>query len=536
MSLPESSETREPVASVGRAVGRGVSWMLLGTGLSKGAAFISQVVLGAMLLSEDFGLFFIAFSVAGFAQVLRDGGVREVLVQRGPDTYTALVGPVFWLALAMNLVAGGLLALSAGQLSEWYGRPELAPLLLVIAASLPMGTLGAVLQCRLRMDLRFDVISRLTIVSAIVRNGLTIGLAWAGFGAMSFVWPLIAVAVLESAWAYAAVREPVWRRAPAIRRWANLLRDGKWMIAQTLANILLDVGIFAVLGMIVGESVVGYYGFAYNWIAQVGVLLSYNLQQVLFPALAQLRDDTERLRVATLRTLRALMLMGAAASIGFSVVMDPLEQLLWNGKWQESVLAVMLLGLFFVFRITYGLTTALLLARGAFRSLFSFTLVEGAGLIAAGSLGAWMFKSAWGIALCVGVWLLVGRTLVCLAVLGPRGLGAPTARVLGSMAPAWLVGTAAGGVAFALDAIIGMRDHVARAAQLIAPALPEGLPGGAERWAGAAASGVRLMIEGLVFVIAFAVLARMFLSTELREATNVAPARIGRVARRMLKL
>ncbi len=224
---------------MGHTVGHGMGWMVLGTVLAKGAAFIAQIALGIILLPEQFGVYFTALAIAGFVQVVRDGGVREVLVQRGEAHYSSLAGPVFWLAMAMNLGAGLLLAGVAPALSRLYGQP-LTPLLLVIALSLPLGTPAAVLQCRLRIDLRFGVLSRIQMVSALVRHGSTIAFALSGLGAQSFVLPLLLVALVEGVWSFWATRgvRPPWMLAPRVGTWIGLLRTGWWMIFQTLANIL----------------------------------------------------------------------------------------------------------------------------------------------------------------------------------------------------------------------------------------------------------------------------------------------------------
>src|SRR2546426_9109659 len=96
-----------------KSAGRGAA-ALSGASLAlRGLNFLGQVVLGAILIDRDFGLFAIANSVAGFILVLRDGGMQTLIVQRGASEYEELEGPAFWLGLVFNSLAGVLLAVAA---------------------------------------------------------------------------------------------------------------------------------------------------------------------------------------------------------------------------------------------------------------------------------------------------------------------------------------------------------------------------------------------------------------------------------------
>lgn len=510
--------------------------MVFGTALAKGAAFIAQIVLGWLLLQEDFGLYFTALAVAGFVQVMRDGGVREVLVQRGAAAYANLAGPVFWLALAMNVAAGAILAGLAPVIAGLYEEPRLTPLLLVIAVSLPLSTPAAILLAKLRIDLRFGVVSRISIVSAIARHGGTIALAYWLKSPMAFVLPLILVAVVEWAWAWWATREerPPWMKAARVREWIGLLKAGYWMIVQTLANVLLDVGSFAVLGLIVTQAVVGTYGFAFNWIAQVGVLLSFNMQQVLFPALTRVQDDPARLRDATLRSLRALMLVAAISCLGLAAVMEPLEKLLWHGKWEAAVVPVMVLGVFFAFRVSFGLCAAVLMAAGRFRAFSFLTMAEGVGVMAAGAIGAAIHGDATGIAMWTGAQLAIGRLVATVIVLKPLGIGA--GEVLRAGVPAWLLATLAAAAAVMVDRSGGVQSVLAG---IDVARLVSGW-GASLKWAqrldSIATEGARMLVISMACAGLFAVAARVLIAGQVSEALDALPGRVGRPVRAILRL
>ncbi len=128
-------------AALGRATGSGAAWMFAGTIAGKMMSFLAQGVVGWVLTKGDFGVFATAASVAGFIAICRDAGVGQYLVQRGAAEYPRLSGPLFWLAMVFNSIAGLLVAVSAWPLAmHVYDSPELVPVLLVMALTVPMGT------------------------------------------------------------------------------------------------------------------------------------------------------------------------------------------------------------------------------------------------------------------------------------------------------------------------------------------------------------------------------------------------------------
>ena len=114
--------------------------------------------------------------------ILKDGGVRQLLIQRGQSEFESLVGPVFWMAMAFNVGTGALLAAAAPLAAGLYGHAVIAPMLLVVAASISLSTPSAILQAKMTIDLRFGALARIAVGSAIVRYAGSVVLAWAGLG------------------------------------------------------------------------------------------------------------------------------------------------------------------------------------------------------------------------------------------------------------------------------------------------------------------------------------------------------------------
>jgi O-antigen/teichoic acid export membrane protein len=486
------------------AVARGSFWMISSAAATRVASFIAQILLGARLSQHDFGVYAIAISVSSLAAVLKDGGVKQVLVQRQRE-YDRLIGPVFWMAAAFNTATGLIIAGLAPVLARAYDEPRIALLMLVIAASQPIATPGAILATRLQIDMRFREAGMIATASAMVRYLGAVVLAYLGFGALSFVLPLPVLSLIEWGMGWWYVRQRPWRARPEPRAWWPLFRDTRWVLAGTLGVAGVNLGSNMVIGFFVPTAVVGVFFFAFQIVVQVGVLVSANILQVLAPALSKIAEDLDRKRAATERCLRQVMLLGAPMCLGLVATFTPLELFIWKGKWADASDAVLFIGALYPASLAAAVSQAVMQARGQFRRWGMALIVMAALTLLSAAIGAMVDGTPGGIALYASLGNAIAALGVTIAGVGEIGIG--PGNMLQDIAPPWLLAVAAAAIAMIID------RHVLGGAG--------GQPGGSSRLA----AFVRTGIAGGVFTVAYAVLTRALLPRYLREAIAVVPQR-----------
>lgn len=498
---------------LGAAVGSGLTWMVGVTFLNKAMTSVAQVVLGHKLSPADFDLYATATAVAGFTMICREAGMRELLVQRGPNEYERLAGPAFWLATSYNVVVGVLMVGVGWLVAQRQQDPQLAWMMWVMAVALPLGTMGGILQNKMRLDMQFRMFSLKTALSNLARQCSSIIFALLGMGAMSFAWPVLICAVVESIGGYTGTRDRIWARKAHPEQWPGLLRESKWLMFGSIAAFSLDYGPFLLRPIMnLSKHVNGVFFFSFQITAQIGALLGWTVILVLVPALTRLNGERERQIAAAIRALRALMLVASAASLGLAAVIAPLEDLLWRGKWSDAVAPVVILGLFFPWRVTFGLTSSLLMAQGRFKLYAWLTLLEGAGFTGACCVGALIEESPESLSLAGGIWLAVSRIVINIWLF--RGMGVSAWGVCRSMIPPWLTAIAAAACGIGLDRLVG-------------PSLGASLPR-------LLSDVVRVGVIGGAFGIVFLVLTRVFLGDALRDALAVTPRRVRPIAARLM--
>jgi len=462
--------------ALGRKVSKGVSVMVLSTFIIKTLSFVATFVLGLLLDEADYAVYGIAMGIATFAQVLRDGGMRQILIQKQAHRYGKLSGPVFWLSGAFNGTAGILLGAAAFPLAALYNEPELGPVLLATAASIFFSTSLGIYRAKMAVDLNYRRLAEARTLSSAVRYVSMIGFAALGFGPLAFTLPLVICVLAEGAFGFYVTREKPWTRPPRFRLWPALWAKSKWLIFGTFAMSTLRQGDYLVLGWLkilglISVTAVGQYVFAYQIAVQINVLVVGNLQAVLFPALSKLTNEHERHRRAVLRAIRVMMLFGSGFGLILACTFEPLQVILWGDKWAPATEAVVWMAVFFPLRLLTGVLNSAQLSKGRFREWFWLTLVQGTGMMVAaalaglaanrfiGTLLAFSFEHALGIrlvlpalpdnssgiiSLVIGVYFAIG--IAPTVVWGFKRMGIPFRQTVRAILPTWIVACIAAAV------------------------------------------------------------------------------------------
>lgn len=350
--------------AVGSATARGAMWMISQTIGSKIVSFATQIALTALLSRQDFGLVALAYSVGSFTARLQDPGIAMVLVQRGRH-FERWANPAFWMSLSAGFVAGAVMLALIPAAVWFYGEPQIAGLMLVLALAAPLDTLKTVPRSKLNSQMRFGALAWLDLSMLIFQSGMSIALAAAGFGAYSFVMPLPLMYLTRSGLLWYMAR-PRIKWALQLRRWRHLMTDTTILFCMFIARSFCAQGDYIVLGRFHTADVVGVYFFAFALSMQTLNLLMGNLQTVLMPALNRLTLEPARQAKAFREAVHLLAMVGMPLSFLQAAVADPLVHLVFKERWYEGIPVLQVLSVGMAFRMVGTLGSSLTQANGRF--------------------------------------------------------------------------------------------------------------------------------------------------------------------------
>lgn len=371
----------------------GFAWLLLQTGSARVIGFCAQILLARLLAPADFGDIALVTSLGAVIATLAGFGVDDVVLSRSRCLHV-WVTPAFWVSLGFSLVGACALLAFAPFAAQVYSSRTVPGLLAILASSLPLGALATVPRAYLRTQLRFRFMAAYATAELLATSLLTIILAWRGHGAYGFVIPIPLAALVRAIVFWRVAQSP---RAGKPRRWhvRVLLRSGATVFGQKIVTSLRENGDYLLLGVMARRSEVGLYFMAFKLAAVPVYTLVSSMAGVLFPALAQLRNEPARQRAAALSASRAVALTVIPLSFLQAALSPSLLHVFFNERWAGAAAMLSILTLGLAFDAIPCVASSLLTANGKFReqwfwsvaSIPAFFLLIGAGCKMGGGVG-----------------------------------------------------------------------------------------------------------------------------------------------------
>jgi PST family polysaccharide transporter len=197
--------------------------------------------------------------------------------------------------------------------------------------------------------------------------------------------------------------------------------NGAAVFGTRILTAAVGQGDYFVLGLVAPKPVVGAYFFAFRLAVMPVQMLAGNFSSVLFPALAQLRNEPERQKKAALNASR--MLAFAVMPFGFmqAAVARPILSLVFGAKWEDAIPLVQILSIGLAFDAVSWVAGALLQARGEFRRSLVYSCVFSPIFFVLVAIGAVNF-SAIGVAIAVSAFYMILAPVYSYMVLSQIGV------------------------------------------------------------------------------------------------------------------
>lgn len=340
-------------------------WMLANSLIIRAVTMASQVVLSILLSKSDFGIWAIALSVSALVTNFRGGGILQWLIQGGEAKYEERAGIGFWTSLCFNTLLGAALCVIAFPAAGFFGDSHVTPILLISGLAFPLSTFGSFYKNSLAITIRMDAVSRIEVISSLVRNSLIIGFAFWGFGPFSFVLPLPVSYLVDAVLGYYFTRSRPWTRRANVWVCCRAILRNRWIMAGTLVITLTLNLDYTIIGRLASLTIIGIYYFAYQMTFMTAALVTENARRVLAPSLVAL--PVSRRPGAALSASRTYLLLGSPLMLLLACVIRPLENLVWHGKWADAIVPIQVMSFALPLQLMTAIVQASLQGNGRFR-------------------------------------------------------------------------------------------------------------------------------------------------------------------------
>lgn len=330
-----------------------------------GAGFfaLSEILIARRLGPSTYGAFEIGTFYLGLGALFGDGGLGAALIRDKGDvpreTYrTALT---FLLAIGASMAVAFFFAAPHLARQVQFGARDV-PVLRAMAVLFLVGPVRSVPYIRMEREQRFGRIASIEFTATVVRQLVTLTLAWRFGGMLALVGGQISGAATQLALAWYAA--PGWPGLGISRR---VLREtlGEGVPVQALAIFAYfkDNLSAALLAHLMGKSSVGLFNRGVKF-AALPVQAVNALSRVQFPVYARFGARDPQLHQMFVGATRTALLLGVPLLAVLSIAAPALIPLLQGPQWSASVPVVHGILVNMAFGLLAGPLFALLQAQG----------------------------------------------------------------------------------------------------------------------------------------------------------------------------
>ena len=400
---PAASDREPPAMSVrGAAV-----WAMAGQYLSFALQFATSVVISRWFLSPaEVGLFSIGLAAALLVATLQDFGLSRY-ISGLPQLDHREIARCSSVALLFSLVIAGLIAAGAFPLAALYAQPQLAPILLIIAANYLFVPLAVVPMALMARAMQFRGHFAINVGGAMAQSGVAVALAAAGYSAFALAWATFAAGLTRGIIAQVLRPAPPWPlRLDGVR---PVLGFGARSSVLYLTGALGTRSPDLIVGKLLSLGAVGLYSRAVSLSDQFRMLISGAIGSVFYPAFARIRDRGAPLGPAYLRVCAGYSAVVWPGMAGLALAAEPLVRLLYGEAWMRTAPLLTMIAMTEIMLVALPLVSELPVLLGKLNRLLAYNIIDtvlSVTLLAIGCL--------WGVDGAAASRLIYGAAWLCL--------------------------------------------------------------------------------------------------------------------------
>jgi len=320
--LAVEGELPTPKANLTGRAAKGFLWALVGfLGIQVGS-YATYTVASRILGPAQIGLVGALLTIVFWIDVFLDTGLAASIIYEQEAGQTHRTRVAFTMTTILSGAATLGVLVGAPLLADFFEATHDVPLFRLLAVVVAVKGLNQVPSAMLRRDLDFRKTTAVAMTQSVLRFVVAVTLLELGHGVVGMLIGIIASELISTSltWFFVRFRPHIEFDAVVTR---ELFRYGLPVFGSTLIGMLWLNGDYLVVGSHFGakSSQFGNYYTAFR-LPELVLGSLYNIfSKVAFPTYAAARDaGAEKLKEASLRSLRLLCLMGFTAGIGMALV------------------------------------------------------------------------------------------------------------------------------------------------------------------------------------------------------------------------
>ena len=320
---------------------KGAKWMGFARVFNQLVQLLVTIVLSRLLMPSEYGLVGMAMVVIGFGNIFVELGLGGAVIHN-QESSTRDNSNIFWFNVLAGIILSILIFFSAPLIASFYSNLELIPIVQVLSSTFLITSFGIVPRSLLLKVFNFQVTAIIEIVATFTSGLIGVVLAYNNFGVWALVYSYIALKILQT-----LITLILARFKPLLvinfKEVKQMLSYGLNWTGFSFINYWARQSDTLLIAKFLSADSLGLYNRAYNLMLMPISQITNVLAQVVFPALASIQNDGERIKKAFLRLQGVIAFICFPLMMGLAAVSDLVTIVVFGEQWAGMITTLRIL-------------------------------------------------------------------------------------------------------------------------------------------------------------------------------------------------
>ena len=371
---------------------------------------ITTAIISRLISPSEFGVFALALSVSMLAQVFRDLGIGQYLVQEKELT-TDRMRAALTILITSSVLLTVIIISSRNILANFYSNGSVADLLLIISFNFLAMPFGALVIAKFKREMQFTKIAAIGIISISTSSFVTLIFAFNNFSVYSLAWGSLAGS-WSSVLACMFLRPKGLPHLPGVRDIKHVFDYSLLATFNGFIETLEDRLSALLLGKFSDLNNIGLFERGTTLAQIFQRVVMQGVWAVAMPAFAKIARDQkpEEIKLAYSKATGMVCLVGFVFYLWLALYADTVVYILLGKNWESAAKIVFLIAIGSLFGLPNSLSGSFLIAVGKIKLQTKATIILRGGTLLAIACG--VSYGATGIASSLIVSSFISNTLL----------------------------------------------------------------------------------------------------------------------------
>lgn len=319
----------------GNKIVRNFIWRFLERSGVQITTFITSIILARLLSPEDYGKIAIVTVFITILNIFVDSGFGSALIQK-KSADDLDYSSVFFVNMGMCIGLYFFLYCTAPLIAKFYSDSTLISMIRAIGITLVISGVKNVQMAYVSKNMMFKKFFYSTLVGTMASTIIGIYMAYKGYGAWALIVQSVSNNFIDTLILWLTVS---WKPKFifSITRVKNLFSFGWKLLFISLINSIYDNLRSLIIGKRYTASDLAFYSKGSNWPSLLTSNINSAITSVLFPAMSELQENLEGLKVMTRRAISVSSYVISPLLLGLSATGEGMVSLIFGEKWLPCV-------------------------------------------------------------------------------------------------------------------------------------------------------------------------------------------------------